>query len=149
LYYLTDKTYSAGKLDLYYSLKDADMETFEKMLKKLFASIPYNNYVKNTISHYEGYYASVIYTYLSSIGLKIVAEDVSNRGRIDMTLFVEDKIYIIEFKVGGNDALQQIKDKAYYEKYLEENKEIYLIGINFDENEKNISTFKWEKLVIN
>ncbi len=44
------------------------------------------------------YYASVVYVYLASLGVKIAAEDVTNRGRIDLTLFVEDKIYIIEFQ---------------------------------------------------
>ncbi len=70
------------------------MPSFEKILKRLFASIPYNNYVKNNISHYEGYYSSVVYVDLASLGVKIAAEDVTNRGRIDLTLFVEDKIYI-------------------------------------------------------
>ncbi|NPA55328.1 MAG: hypothetical protein GXO40_03105, partial [Epsilonproteobacteria bacterium] len=55
-------------------------------------------------------------------------------------------IYIIEFKVGDKDALSQIKDNKYYEKYLSENKEIYLIGINFDEEKRNISKFEVEKM---
>jgi len=32
------------------------------------------------------------------------------------------------------------------EKYLNENKNIYLIGINFDEKERNISKFEFEKI---
>ena len=44
------------------------------------------------------------------------------------------------------DALQQIKDKAYAQKYLDYQKEIYLVGINFDEDEKNIVKFEWEKM---
>ena len=55
-------------------------------------------------------------------------------------------IYIIEFKIGNSDALKQIKDKRYYEKYLYLNQDIYLVGINFDENDKNISKFEWEKI---
>jgi len=52
----------------------------------------------------------------------------------------------IEFKVNNEEPLKQIKEKKYYEKYLSVNKEIYLIGIVFDEEEKNISKFKWEKV---
>ena len=49
-------------------------------------------------------------------------------------------------KTNPQNALKQIKDKKYPEKYLSENKDIYLIGIEFDEAEKNISDFEYEKL---
>jgi Holliday junction resolvase-like predicted endonuclease len=97
------------------------------------------------MQNYEGFYASVIYVYLQSLGLEIIGEDVTNLGRIDLTIKIKNLIYIVEFKVGTEDALQQIKDKKYPQKYLNENKDIYLIGINFDEDEKNIKEFKWEK----
>jgi hypothetical protein len=45
----------------------------------------------------------------------------------------------------NKDPLQQIKEKKYYEKYLNENKNIYLVGIEFDEEKRNIKEFKWEK----
>jgi hypothetical protein len=144
--YLTDKVDLDIEDNLYDSLEVANLENFKQTLTSLFASIPYNNYVKNNISTYEGYYAAVTYGYLASLGLKIIAEDVTNRGRIDITLFIKDKIYIIEFKVGDTDALAQIKEKNYHQKYLKQNREIYLVGINFDEDEKNISEFLWEKI---
>ncbi|NPA82586.1 MAG: hypothetical protein GXO31_08250, partial [Epsilonproteobacteria bacterium] len=112
----------------------------------LYASIPYNTYVKNNISSYEGYYASVFYVYIASLGVKIIAEDVTSRGRIDFTVFIKDKIYIFEFKVTNEDLLSQIKKKRYYEKYLKENKEIILVGIKFDEEEKNIKELVWERV---
>jgi Holliday junction resolvase-like predicted endonuclease len=127
------------------TLLEANLEAFKETLISLFASIPYNNYVKNTISNYEGYYASVVYAYLASLGLEIIAEDVTNRGRIDITLLIKDTIYIIEFKVGQEDALAQIKEKNYHQKYINQNKEIYLVGINFDEESRNISDFGYEK----
>jgi hypothetical protein len=50
-------------------------------------------------------------------------------------------------KSNPKNALQQIKEKKYYEKYLSENKDIWLIGIEFDEQEKNISNFECEKTI--
>jgi len=132
--------------DMYDALCDAQLDDLKKSLISMFASIPYNNYSSNNIKNYEGFYASVIYIYLQSLGIEIIGEDVTNKGRIDLTVFVEDIIYIIEFKVGKEDALQQIKDKAYAQKYLYHQKEIYLVGINFDEDEKNIIKFEWEKM---
>ena len=35
---------------------------------------------------------------------------------------------------------------SHHEKYMNENKEIYIIGINFDEEDRNISKFEWEKV---
>ncbi|NEW61649.1 ATP-binding protein [Sulfurovum sp. bin170] len=145
--FLTDNTNPLElRTKLFRALNSANFELLEETLISLFASIPYNNYVKNTIGDYEGYYASVIYAYLSSFGLKIVAEDVTNLGRIDLTITVHDRIYILEFKVGKEDALAQIKAKKYHQKYLSEEKEIYLLGINFDDKVRNISVLAWERV---
>jgi len=128
------------------ALIEADLETFKNTFMALFASIANNNYVKNNIAHYEGYYASIFYAYLAAIGLNIIAEDVTNSGRIDLTILLNEKVYILEFKVGNEDALEQIKAKAYAQKYRSAGKDIYLIGINFDEEVKNIKGFAWEKV---
>lgn len=143
--FLDETRYTITKSALYTSLKNAQLESFKETLVALFGSIPYNNYVNNTISSYEGYFASVIYAYLASLGLDITAEDVTSRGRIDLTVKLADNIYILEFKVDGNGgALQQIKEKDYQRKYLTESKNIFLIGIDFNSDEKNISNFEWE-----
>jgi len=140
--------------NLYLSLANGELEEFKKTLTSLFASIPYNNYINNKIYEYEGFYASVIYSYLQSLGLDIIGEDVTNLGRIDLTLFIENKIYIIEFKVvkdhkESNSALKQIKAKNYHQKYLNSKSsnstpEIYLVGIEFSKKYKNICSFEWE-----
>ncbi len=120
------------------------MDRFYSTLTTLFASIPYSNYTNNKIYEYEGYYASVIYAYLASLGVEIIAEDITNLGRIDITIKIGDFIYIIEFKVGDGDALRQIIERAYSQKYESEAKEIILIGINFDKELRNISKFEYE-----
>jgi len=77
--------------------------------------------------------------------LDITAEDVTNKGRIDLTVRLDDNIYILEFKVDGSgNALQQIKDKNYQQKYPGAGKNIYLIGIDFSSDKKNITQFSWE-----
>ena len=53
-------------------------------------------------------------------------------------------IYILEFKTDGTNALAQIKEKNYAQKYMSSKKDIYLVGIEFDTNERNISKFEWE-----
>ncbi|MBD3840166.1 MAG: AAA family ATPase, partial [Epsilonproteobacteria bacterium] len=82
---------------IYDALIDGELEQFKNALVSMFAHIPYNNYTKNNLPQYEGFYASVIYVYLQSLGLDIIGEDVTNLGRIDLTVKIENKIYILEF----------------------------------------------------
>jgi competence protein ComGF len=97
-----------------------------------------------------------VYCYLAGSGLKIIAEDVTNKGRIDLSIVFDDKVYILEFKVAKKEdisAIEQIKKKKYYEKYQNHKSQIlipkiYLVGIVFNEEEKNIIKFEWEKLKI-
>jgi len=133
---------------IYDALEDGKLDDLKTSLYTMFESIPYNNFANNNIQNYEGYYASVIYVYFQSLGINIIGEDVTNKGRIDLTLKLNDFIYIIEFKVDGTSALQQIKDKKYHEKYMSENKDIFIVGIEFSKKDRNISKFEWEKIDI-
>ncbi|MEM5812078.1 MAG: PD-(D/E)XK nuclease domain-containing protein, partial [Candidatus Aenigmatarchaeota archaeon] len=131
--------------------KEGDVQQFQKVLKSLFASIPNDWYRKNKLSEYEGYYASVVYSFLASTGLTLIAEDTTNKGRIDLTVIYDDKAYIIEFKVIEIDeeetpALKQIEEKRYYEKYIGKYKDIYLVGIEFSREQRNIRSFEWKKV---
>lgn len=123
-----------------------DIEKVKNSLTALFASIPYTNFTNNALYQYEGYYASVIYTFFASLGFEVVPEDITNHGRIDMTLKAENAIFIFEFKVDmpSEIALQQIKTKRYFEKYISDNKPIYLIGIHFSSSMRNIQHFESE-----
>jgi len=140
-----DETLTNRKLNK--AFHEFDLEKVEEILKSLFSSIPYNNYVNNTIFEYEGYYSSVIFVYLQAMGYEIIGEDVTNRGRIDLTLLHRKAIYLFEFKVEkGKDALEQLKAKNYHMKYINDERPIYLVGINFDKEVKNICNFQYEKV---
>lgn len=135
--------------NMYEALESSDMNLFKSSIVSVFDSIPYNNYTKNNIATYEGYYSSVIFIYLQSLGLQIIGEAANNKGRIDLSIIMDKTIYIIEFKVDGkSSALQQIKDNNYASGYINQNKKIYLVGIEFDTKERNISTFEWEQFKV-
>ncbi|MBC7197375.1 MAG: AAA family ATPase, partial [Deferribacterales bacterium] len=133
--YLTNqREYKAKyRLNMFDCLNKADIDGFVDIFKAIFATIPYANYANNIISKYEGYYSSVIFVYLTALGYDVIPEDITNKGRIDLTLKADDKILIIEFKVDSKEEpINQIKHRKYYEKYLNDKKSIYLLGINFD-----------------
>lgn len=134
---------------LYRLLMANNLDGLRDLFHSFFASIPHQWYHNNDIQNYEGYYSSVFYSYFASLGLDITLEDTSNWGRIDMTLRFNRQIYIFEFKVvelaPQGKALQQIKDKAYADKYRGLNQPIYLLGVEFNKTERNIVHFEWEQ----
>ncbi len=128
-------------------LEVANLDDLEQTIKSLFASIAYNNFTKNDIDEYEGFYASVIYAYFVGSGFdKVLAEDVTNDGRIDLSVFIDDKIYLFEFKVDKKGALEQIKSKEYFQKYLSSGKKIYIVRVEFDSNRRNLVGYEWERV---
>ncbi len=126
-----------------------DLEGMRELFHRFFASIPYDWYRRNQLAGYEGYYASIFYAYFTSAGFDVRAEDTTSHGKIDMTVQYKDRAYIFEFKVvrdenGRGSALTQIKERRYWEKYSVS--EVYLIGVEFDPERRNIVSFEWEKL---
>lgn len=149
--YLTTQTVETIQVRqrLYNALHHADLAALEVIFKRLFASIPYNNFTNNHLQNYEGYYSSVVYAYLASLGFEIIAEDTTNLGRIDITLKMEGKIYLLEIKAvdkPSGKALAQIKSRRYYQKY-QGSSQVYCIGMEFCKQQRNICYFEWEKFL--
>ena len=152
LKYLTrqDTKYIYQQDMIYEEMCKDSLDGLKEAISSVFASIPYENYANNIIARFEGYYASVVFVYFASPGFECIAEDTANEGRIDLTMKLPDRIVIMEFKVDQKEkALSQIKQKKYYQKYLNEAKanqqKIYLVGICFDSQHKNITEFEWQK----
>jgi hypothetical protein len=129
-------------------LQAGDFGALHRHFDSLFASIPHDWYRNNPIAQYEGYYASVFYSHFAALGLDITLEDATNHGRIDMALRFNRNIYLFEFKVveltPKGSALQQLKDKAYADKYRAEGLPIHLIGIEFSKATRSVTHFDTE-----
>jgi hypothetical protein len=151
--YLINESYQKSRIasNIYDSLESGDTDSLIKQFKMLYASIPYYWIVQNELDKYEGYYSTIFYSAIQSLGIECIAEDVTNRGRIDLTVKIGDYIYIFEFKVIEDDnvkkgAIEQIIEKRYFEKYMSENKMVILVGIEFSKEERNIKNFEIKKL---
>jgi hypothetical protein len=122
------------------SINSGDLNKFFSLLKSYFASIPYELIEKKRLN--EKYFQLLFYLLMRVTGFMVNTEDRTSSGRIDMVLETSSKIYLFEFKVNSTSrlALEQIKEKKYYEKYENvKDKKLLLVGINFDLNSKNIS----------
>jgi hypothetical protein len=136
--------------ELYEALEKNDFEQIRQIFFSLYASIPHDWFRKNNIDQFEGYYASVFYASFAALGFEIIPEDVTNQGKLDMSVKFNGQIYLFEFKVvedaSEGKALQQIKDKKYADKYRALNQPIYLIGIEFSKKARNVVGFEVESL---
>ncbi|MFC4621207.1 ATP-binding protein [Comamonas nitrativorans] len=121
-----------------------DVAGMGALFHAFFASIPHDWYRNNPITQYEGFYASVFYSYFAALGLDIVVEDTTNHGRIDMAVRFEGHTYLFEFKVvelaPEGKALQQLQDRGYADKYRADGP-VHLIGVEFSRDSRNIVGF--------
>ena len=91
-----------------------------------------------------------MYAYFCASGFDVVVEDATNVGKIDMTVLYGDGVYIMEFKVveleGEGKAIGQLKERRYWEKYADKAGKIYLVGIEFSRDSRNIAGFDVEEV---
>ena len=129
------------------AINQGDTAEFIAILKEYYEAFPYDLLDKEK----EKSYQLLFHAFFVASGMDAIAEDHSLRGRADNVIRTKKSIYICELKVDGSaeDALSQIKERKYYEKYLPlkaKGMEIHLIWINFSSKERNIKEYKEEVL---
>ena len=141
---------TSNTTQLYRLLLVNDFDGLKSLFHSFYASIPHQWYTNNDIQTYEGYYASVFYSYFASLGLDLTVEDSTNLGRIDMSLRFNKQVYIFEFKVvemvPEGKALQQIKDRGYADKFVGLGRPVFMIGVEFSKDDRNIVGFEVERV---
>ena len=145
-----DATRQTANSDRLYDLLEAnDFAGLETLFQAFFASIPYEWYTNNDIAAYEGYYASVFYSYFAATGFDVTVEDSSSRGRADMAVRFGGNVYLFEFKVveqaTDGAALAQLKERGYADKYRASGEPIHLIGVEFSRETRNVTAFAVER----
>lgn len=129
-------------------LRSNDFDGLRTLLESFYTSIPHQWYTNNDIANYEGYYASVFYSYFASLGLDIIVEDSSLRGRADMRVLFDNNLYLFEFKVvekaGEGSAMAQLKAKNYADKYRASGRPVYLVGVEFSSERRALVGFEVE-----
>ena len=130
---------------LYRLLQANDLAGMRGLFHAFFASIPHDWYRNSPIAQYEGYWASVFYSYFAALGVDTVLEDATNKGRIDMAVRWLGQTWLFEFKVvelvPEGRALQQLLDKGYADKYRADGP-VHLIGVEFSKDSRNIVGFE-------
>ena len=127
-------------------LEAHDCTGLRELFHAFFASIPYQWYTNNDVADYEGYYASVFYSYFAALGYEITVEESSSHGRLDMAVRAGGQVYLFEFKVvelaPPGSALAQLRERDYAAKYRGRGEPIHLIGVEFSRDTRNVTAFE-------
>ncbi len=126
-------------MEAYLALKQEDIEKLKEILNDLLYNIPYHLHEKT-----ERFYHLVLHVFFDYIGLNVRSEMNTSRGRADAVVELDDKVYCLEFKLdrSAEEALEQIKERAYLDKYRSSGKKLIAIGINFSSEKREIDGVK-------
>ena len=139
---------SAHSARLYDLLLANDFDGLKALFHSFYASIPHQWYTNNDIASYEGFYASVFYSYFAGLGLDVTVEDSTNHGRLDMAVCFNANVYLFELKVvemaGDGAAMAQLKTRRYADKYRGAGEPIHLVAVEFSRDTRNVTAFEVE-----
>ena len=137
---------TANSVRLARLLEAQDCAGLKELFHAFFASIPYEWHTSNDIANYEGYYASVFYSYFAALGYEIAVEESSSHGRLDMAVRTGGHVYLFEFKVvemaPPGSALAQLRERDYAARYRDGGEPIHLVGVEFSRATRNVTAFE-------
>ena len=137
---------TANSLRLFRLLEADDFAGMEDLFRAFFSGIPHQWHTNNDIADYEGYYASVFYSYFAGLGLDVAVEESTSQGRLDMAVRFAERVYVFEFKVveqaGEGSAMAQLKDRDYAAKYRSPDVRVHLVGVEFSSVSRNVVGFE-------
>ena len=117
------------------ALKRNDMSAMLGDLKTFFAKVPNTITIAN-----EKYYQTIFFTVFTLLGARIEAESRTSLGRIDAVVKTKTDIFLFEFKLHGTaeEAMAQIRDMRYAERYLDDGRRVTLVGAAFSKKTRNL-----------
>ena len=125
-------------------IESCEVDSFMTRLQSIIASLPYPTDSKNQIVEMLEYNFQVaIYLTFTLMGQFTQCEVHSIKGRADAIVQTADAIYIFEFKTNDSaeNALKQIDELGYAEKFNSGGKQIVKIGAEFNSEERKL--VKW------
>jgi ATP-dependent exoDNAse (exonuclease V) beta subunit len=113
-----------------------DLERVIQILQEVFKKVPFFLHER----YPENFFHAAIHLLFSYLGVRIHSEVCTSDGHIDSLVETDTHIYILEYKLNrsAKAALEQIKQKRYYQAYWNVGKPVVGVGVNFSSKTKNI-----------
>jgi hypothetical protein len=118
------------------ALNKKDLNYLCTALEQLFAKIPYTLQADK-----ESHYHALFQFLMDLLSLESQSDVLTNKGRIDNVLTMNNRIYLFEFKLNASakSALKQILDKHYYQHFLLQAKPLTLVGLCFSHKSRKVT----------
>ena len=125
--------------------KDTDLALRE--LQAYLEELPYVEGFKKKLEEVvvaEGFYEWTFYLIFSMLNVYVQTQVKCARGRADMVVFMPDTIYVMELKLNGTaqDALDQIHDKGYAQRYATDPRPVVKVGMGFSIEKRALTDYK-------
>lgn len=123
---------------------EGNLSQVREILDGLLADLPSEVFDKKS----EGLYHGLIHLVFSYLGMYAQSEVHSARGRADAVVQTASDVYIFEFKfnITAADALAQIKQRGYADRYRSSGKKLTGIGVNFSTEARGIDEWMEETI---
>lgn len=136
-------------------LKNLKFDEFKSEFARLLSAIPYELHDHSKMYRSEGWYASMLHMGFIAGNVTPILEPSSARGRSDMVVKLADQIFVIEMKVIHKressqkkiqEAMCQMIEKGYTERYQGNKQDVYMIGLVFDTEKRALTEMNVDKL---
>lgn len=121
-------------------IEAGDVDAFMTRLKSLIASMNYELFDKNLK---EKYFQTIFYLVFSLVGAVVRSEVHTSSGSIDAVVETKTDIYLFEFKMDRTpeDALKQIEEKHYADRYSSDSRPVTRIGASFSSSTHQLESW--------
>lgn len=152
--YQPTSTVSNALVKMQRGLRTGKIDLFMQFLKIVLSDLKYNwqpprphRTEAELFRMWEGYFHAILYVITSYMSMSVKAEVQNNKGRIDLIAEVKDFVYLMEFKLDGTseNAIEQIKNREYAATYKNSTKKVFLVGVNFSKEERNVESWEVEE----
>ncbi|UTC67561.1 MULTISPECIES: ATP-binding protein [unclassified Treponema] len=128
--------------EFYEQIEAGDVDGFMQKMKGIISGIPYDSLTEKDLALREQNYQTAVYLIFALMNQFVHTEVHCATGRADCIVEFKDKVYIFEFKLTSNgtaeNAVSQINDKNYADKYYGTGKKVTAVGASFDEEKRTI-----------
>ena len=130
--------------EFYDACQDGNEENLMKKLIEYFDAFSYELIGNEK----EKFYHAIFHAIFFLTGVYSITEDRGLRGRADEVVITSDSLWIFELKVdeSAEDALRQIEDKGYADKYADminrRKLKVHKVGISFSSETRSIAEWK-------
>ena len=93
-------------------------------------------------------YQAIIHLFFTLTGIYVQSEVHTTRGRLDSVIEFEDKVFLFEFKLdkSAEEAIAQIEEKGYADRFKLLGKKCTIIGINFIQEKRIVDGILWQEI---